>query len=66
MYFLGTGVPKDWVKAYAWLILASAQSEESAVEAKDILRSKMTAAQVTAAQVLSAELFKRIEASKSK
>ena len=66
MYQNGEGVPKDYVKAYAWWIRAAAQGEEDAIEAKDLLRKEMTAEQVAEAQNLSAELYNRIESSKSK
>ena len=65
MHYRGWGVPEDYVKAYAWLILAAAQGEENAVNVKDLLRSRMTAAQVAEAQQLASSLFKRIESSKS-
>ena len=68
MYSRGEGVSKDFVKAYAWANLAAAQGKESAVDAvdlKDELRPRMTAGQVTKAQELAAELFNRIESSKS-
>ena len=64
MYQHGLGVSKDYVEAYAWYILAAAQGEEMAVEAKDRLKSEMTAAQLTAAQDLAAELREHIESSK--
>ena len=59
------GVPKDYVKAYAWYILAAAQGNKEASELKDSLREKMTAAQLTAAQDLAAEFREHIESSKS-
>ena len=60
------GVPKDYVKAYAWYILAAAQGNEEASELKDSLREKMTTAQVAEAEELAAEIRDRIESSKSK
>ena len=65
MYANGRGVPEDYVKAYAWLNLAAAQGDESAVKGKDLLRSRMTAEQVAEAQKLAAELYNRIESSKT-
>ena len=65
MYQNGEGVPKDYVQAYAGWILAAAQGEEDAIEAKDFLRKIMTAEQVAEAQKLAAELRERIEPSKS-
>ena len=66
MYANGEGVPEDYVKAYAWINLAAAQGQKDVVKSKDRLRPKMTSAQVAKAQELSGELYKRIEASKSR
>ena len=66
MYANGEGVPEDYVKAYAWFNLAAAQGNERASELKDELRPRMTTDQVAKAQELAAELFNRIESSKSK
>ena len=65
MYVVGKGVLEDYVEAYAWMILAATQGHEDAVKGKDELRSKMTAEQIAEAQKLAAELFDRIESSKS-
>ena len=66
MYANGEGVPEDYVKAYAWINLAAAQGQKDVVKSKDRLRPKMTSAQVAKAQELAGELYKRIEASKSR
>ena len=78
MYARGEGVGKNYVKAYAWASLAAAQGEEMPVTLKIFgiegkgttlkawLREQMTSKQIVKAQRLSAELFNRIEASKSK
>lgn len=65
MYEVGEGVPKDWVKAYAWLHLSATQRKENAARGKDLLGPRMTAEQVGEGQKLAAELFERIESSKS-
>ena len=65
MYANGGGVPQDFVKAYAWYILAAAQGNEEASELEDSLRENMTAEQVAEAEKLAAELRERIESSKS-
>ena len=65
MYVVGKGVLEDYVEAYAWMILAATQGHEDAVKGKDVLRPKLTAEQVAEAQKLAAELFDRIESSKS-
>ena len=64
MYRKGEGVSQDYVKAYAWYHLASAQGDKQAAKGKDMLRGRMTAEQVAEAQKLAAELWDRIESSK--
>ena len=78
MYARGEGVGKNYVKAYAWASLAAAQGEEMSVTPKVFgiegkgttlkawLREQMTSRHIDKAQRLSAKLFSRIEASKSK
>ena len=56
----GEGVPEDYVVAYAWFNLASAQGNEGAIGARDNLRTRMTPDQIARAQELSATLFDRI------
>jgi TPR repeat protein len=49
MYFNGKGVPQDYVTAYMWLNLAAARSpawETNAAEARDLVASRMTKAQI--------------------
>ena len=53
------------MEAYIWANLAAAQGGGELIKFKDWLRKKMAAEQVAEAQKLSAELFKRIESSKS-
>ena len=65
MYYKGEGVPEDYVKAYAWWNLAAAQGAQPAVEDRNSLRPIMTAEQVAEAQKLAADLWERIESSKS-
>ena len=68
LYAEGQGTPGDQVKAYAWLILATAHCGFYGREAgriKDTLSKQMTAEQVGEAENLAAELRERIEASKS-
>ena len=56
MYNLGKGVPEDDVQAYAWLNLAAAQGNKNASKGKDIVRKRMTPAQIAEAQKLSKTL----------
>ena len=65
MYYKGEGVPQDYVQAYAWWNLGAAQGAQPAVEGRNSLRQVMTAEQVAEAQKLSAELFERIQSSKT-
>ena len=54
MYALGHSVPKDYVRAYAWLNFAATQGEaegEMAAKARDELQSSMTAEQIAAVAV---------------
>ena len=60
-YALGTGVPKDYVKAYAWVSLAAAQGDKSSIEVKNYLRTGMSSRQVAEAEQLAAELRERIQ-----
>ena len=53
------------MKAYAWLNLSAANGKENAARGKDLLTSRMTAEQVAEGQTLAAELFDRIESSRS-
>ncbi len=64
-YYLGQGVPEDYVTAYAWANLSAASGNSDAVQLKESLRASMTAAQVAEAQRKSTTLFNRIESEKS-
>jgi len=57
MYSLGQGVPQDYVEAHKWLNLAASrypanekEKRDRAVEGRDIVAAKMTAAQIAEAQ----------------
>ena len=60
-YANGMGVPQDDIRAYAWMTLAAIGGNPDVIEARDRLRSQMTADQVDRAQRLSSELFRDIE-----
>ena len=60
MYQRGEGVPQDYVQAYKWYNLASAQEAENAKESRDILRNRMTPAQIAEAQRLSRQFRPRM------
>ena len=55
----------DAVEAYAWLSLAASQGQETADEKREKIREEMTAAEIIQAQELAAEIFERIESSRS-
>src|SRR5450631_2236340 len=55
MYYKGEGVPQDYILAHMWLSLAAAKNETRAVDLRDIVATKMTAAQVAEAQKLGRE-----------
>lgn len=59
MYVLGRGVPQDYVQAYKWLNLAAAHGNDRAVEMRDRLAARMTAAQIAEAQKLAREWSRR-------
>jgi TPR repeat protein len=63
-YYNGEGVPQDYVQAYKWFNLAAATSTEKeardrAVEARDLVAARMTAAQIAEAQKLAREWKKQ-------
>ena len=65
MYDNGEGVAEDIVRGHAWISLAAAQGYEKASKLKGSRRETMTVEQVAEAEKLAAELYKRIESSKS-
>lgn len=65
MYYNGYGVTKNHVRAYAWMSLAAAQGAEDSAKTRDEIATEMTPEQIAEAQKLAAELYERIEASKS-
>ena len=56
-YIEGKGVPKNDVKAYAWLNVAAAQDYTSAVEARDIVAQRVTSEARDRAQRLAQEYW---------
>ena len=55
IYFLGEGVPEDYVKAHMWLSLSKAQGAPGAAKALNLVKSHMTPAQIAKAQELADE-----------
>jgi TPR repeat protein len=62
MYRSGVGVPIDNVKAYVWLNLAAAQGVPGATAARDIVLSKLSAAELQEGQAESRRISERHEA----
>jgi TPR repeat protein len=55
MYGKGEGVPEDYVKAHMWWSLAKAQGYKSAANNLDIVKNRMTPADISKAQALASE-----------
>jgi TPR repeat protein len=62
MYSKGRGVPQDYVQAHMWLNLAASQLPDlgktrrnTTIDARDLVASKMTSAQIAEAQELALE-----------
>tara|TARA_Y100000294_G_scaffold93313_1_gene86918 strand:- start:656 stop:1876 length:1221 start_codon:yes stop_codon:yes gene_type:complete len=53
--YLGMGVPKDYVKAYKWLILGAANGSSPAVMLRDYVRTRLNPSQIAHAQKLALE-----------
>ena len=51
-YFLGRGVTKNYLQAYMWLALAKAQGYEKAAKGLDVVKVKMTGAEILKARDL--------------
>ena len=65
MYGGGMGVPKDFVRAYAWFNLAAGRGWKTPARVRDRLAEIMSPEQVAEAQELACELYRRIESSKT-
>lgn len=52
LHLAGAGVPVDWVEAYAWLLLASAQGERDAVGLEADLRRELDDGELAKAREL--------------
>ena len=55
MYGNGEGIPVNNIKAYMWSSLAKAQGHEDAAGKVDIIKKRMTPAQIAKAQALATE-----------
>jgi len=62
MYYEGKGVPKNYIRAYAWCNLAASQGDDSFAKFRDAFaKSYMTNQQIASAQELSVELQNKIK-----
>ena len=55
MYYLGNGVPQDYVQAHKWFNLSAENGMNEAAESRDALAKHMTPAQIDEAQKLARE-----------
>jgi TPR repeat protein len=55
MYFIGRGVPQDYVITHMWYNLAAAKLDINSADMRDFLTETMTPAQVAEAQRLARE-----------
>ena len=60
MYADGKGVSKDYVKAYMWWSLAMEQGNELATENLNIIKEKMSPAEISIAQELATDMWEKI------
>jgi TPR repeat protein len=60
-YAHGEGVPEDYVTAYMWLNLASAQRHPLAMREKSDLTERMTREQIAESQKMSREWLEKRE-----
>ena len=55
MYFMGKGVPQDYVQAHLWSNLASVDGDEQLLKLRNEIEKRMTPTQVAEAQKLARE-----------
>ena len=60
-YYIGEGVPQDYVHAHAWLGIALSSGNEDALEERLRLEQQMTAAQISEAQELLTGIHESIQ-----
>jgi len=58
-YATGAGIPVNNVKAYMWLSLAKAQGHETAADNLDIVKKRMTPADISKAQALASKMWEK-------
>ena len=62
IYLYGEGLPKDYVKAYAWCEIAQGNGAVEALECRDMAMRKMDQAQIDAANGLVSKYLREHEA----
>ena len=60
LYYLGEGVPKDYLLSYVWSSLAAAQGINSAKNIRDFLEETMASTQIAEAQRISSKIDAQI------
>ena len=60
-YYSGKGLPEDHGEAYAWLLLAAAQGDETARDAANLLRQRLSPEELSKAETRVVELLAMIE-----
>jgi TPR repeat protein len=58
-YFLGLGVPENYVQAHMWLALAKAQGHEKAATGLDVVKAKLSRADIATARDLSSQWWRQ-------
>ena len=60
MYYFGEGVSVNSIKAYMWWSLAMEQGNELATENLNIIKEKMSSAEISIAQELASDMWEKI------
>ncbi len=60
MYYFGEGVSVNSIKAYMWWSLAMEQGNELATENLNIIKEKMSSAEISIAQELATDMWEKI------
>jgi TPR repeat protein len=59
LYYLGTGVPTDYVYSYMWASIAVALGSKNAITGREIVAKDMTPSQLETAQKLARECVRK-------
>ncbi len=58
-YYLGEGIPQNYVRAHMWLNISAIHGKKKSKEARDMVASNMTTAQIAEAQELAWKWFEK-------